>query len=86
LGSGSCEEDDDGGPACVSADHDRRIQWWQEAKFGMFIHWGLYSVIGRHEWAMDMEGIPIPQYEMLAISEVRSKRLVTPFFRTPGGE
>jgi alpha-L-fucosidase len=32
----------------------------------MFIHWGLYSLIGRHEWAMEMEGIPIPQYEMLA--------------------
>ena len=32
----------------------------------MFIHWGLYSVIGRHEWAMEMEGIPIPQYEQLA--------------------
>src|SRR6202171_1450856 len=46
--------------------HARRIQWWQEAKFGMFIHWGLYSLIGRHEWAMEVEGIPIPQYEMLA--------------------
>src|SRR3989441_9992441 len=46
--------------------HERRIQWWQEAKFGMFIHWGLYSVIGRHEWAMEVEGIPIPQYELLA--------------------
>src|SRR5580658_5983068 len=47
-------------------EHERRMQWWQEAKFGMFIHWGLYSVIGRHEWAMEMEGVPIPQYEMLA--------------------
>ena len=46
--------------------HERRIHWWQEARFGMFIHWGLYSVIGRHEWAMEMEGIPIPQYEQLA--------------------
>ena len=53
-------------PQTPPPDHDRRIQWWQEAKFGMFIHWGLYSVIGRHEWAMEMEGIPIPQYEMLA--------------------
>jgi alpha-L-fucosidase len=53
-------------PQAPPPDHDRRIQWWQEAKFGMFIHWGLYSVIGRHEWAMEMEGIPIPQYEMLA--------------------
>lgn len=47
-------------------DHDRRIRWWQEARFGMFIHWGLYSVIGRHEWAMEVEGVPIPQYELLA--------------------
>jgi alpha-L-fucosidase len=24
--------------------HDRRIGWWREARFGMFIHWGLYAV------------------------------------------
>src|SRR5712692_4553685 len=47
-------------------DHERRMTWWHEAKFGMFIHWGLYSVIGRHEWAMEVEGVPIPQYELLA--------------------
>jgi len=29
--------------------HDRRIQWWKEAKFGMFIHWGVYSTAGG-EW------------------------------------
>jgi alpha-L-fucosidase len=29
--------------------HDQRIQWWQEAKFGMFIHWGVYSLPGG-EW------------------------------------
>jgi alpha-L-fucosidase len=42
------------------------MRWWHQAKFGMFIHWGLYSVIGQHEWAMQIEGIPIPQYELLA--------------------
>ena len=47
-------------------EHERRMQWWHTAKFGMFIHWGLYSVIGRHEWAMEVEGVPIPQYEQLA--------------------
>ena len=47
-------------------DRARRMQWWHEAKFGMFIHWGLYSVIGRHEWAMENEGIPVAQYELLA--------------------
>ena len=47
-------------------DRARRMQWWHEAKFGMFIHWGLYSVLGRHEWAMEEEGIPVVEYELLA--------------------
>jgi len=50
----------------VIADRARRMKWWHEAKFGMFIHWGLYSVYGRHEWAMEMEGIPVAEYEQLA--------------------
>jgi alpha-L-fucosidase len=48
------------------ADRDRRMKWWHEARFGMFIHWGLYSVIGQHEWAMEVEGIPVAQYQQLA--------------------
>ena len=48
------------------ADRSRRMKWWHEAKFGMMICWGLYSLIGHHEWAMEMEGIPVPQYEGLA--------------------
>jgi len=43
-----------------------RMRWWHEARFGMFIHWGLYSLIGHQEWVMESEGIPIPQYERLA--------------------
>jgi alpha-L-fucosidase len=50
----------------VVADRERRMKWWHEARFGMFIHWGLYSVIGQHEWAMENEGIPVAQYELLA--------------------
>ncbi|MHB8653616.1 MAG: alpha-L-fucosidase [Terriglobia bacterium] len=50
----------------VQADRARRMKWWHEAKFGMFIHWGLYSTLGRHEWAMEMEGIPVVEYEQLA--------------------
>ncbi len=30
------------------ASRERRMKWWHEARFGMFIHWGLYSVIGQH--------------------------------------
>src|SRR6266704_5558715 len=50
----------------VIADRERRMAWWHEAKFGMFIHWGLYSVLGRHEWVMEMEGIPATEYQELA--------------------
>lgn len=48
------------------AGHDRRIQWWRGAKFGMFVHWGLYSILGREAWAMGDEDIPLDQYERLA--------------------
>jgi alpha-L-fucosidase len=44
----------------------KRIQWWQHARFGMFIHWGVYSVIGRHEWVMNRERIPVKEYEAYA--------------------
>jgi len=47
-------------------DRQRRMQWWHQAKFGMFIHWGLYSLIGRHEWVMENEGIPVSEYAPLA--------------------
>lgn len=50
----------------VQADRVRRMQWWHEATFGMFIHWGLYSVVGRHEWVMENEAIPVTEYEQLA--------------------
>lgn len=46
----------------------RRMQWWNEARFGMFVHWGLYSQLGRHEWVMNRERIPIAEYEKLADS------------------
>ena len=44
----------------------QRMAWWHAAKFGMFIHFGLYSVYGHHEWAMEEEGIPVAEYEQLA--------------------
>src|SRR5438046_2257463 len=53
-------------PSAGDADRQRRMKWWNEARFGMFIHWGLYSVIGRHEWVMENEGIPVSEYAPLA--------------------
>jgi alpha-L-fucosidase len=50
----------------TAASRDKRIAWWREARFGMFIHFGLYSVLGRHEWAMAIENWPVAEYEKLA--------------------
>jgi alpha-L-fucosidase len=50
---------------------DEQIQWWQDAKFGLFIHWGLYSLHGRGEWLMFNEKIPAEEY-------VRSAEQFTP--------
>ena len=47
-------------------DRERRLQWFRQARFGMFIHWGLYSQLGRHEWVMNRERIPLAEYEPLA--------------------
>ncbi len=45
---------------------EERTRWFQEAKFGMFIHWGVYSVIGRHEWARHRFQIPQADYDRYA--------------------
>ncbi len=57
------------------ATHDQRMQWWRDARFGMFIHWGVYSVPAgvwkgeqsRHigEWLMLDYKIPVAEYAEL---------------------
>jgi alpha-L-fucosidase len=50
----------------TAATRDARMQWWREARFGMFIHYGLYSLVGRNEWVMALENMPPAEYEKLA--------------------
>ena len=40
-----------------------RLAWWQDARFGMFIHFGLYAVPARHEWLKTREKIPESKYD-----------------------
>ena len=40
-------------------------KWFKEAKFGLFIHWGVYSVLGDGEWVMNNQNISIKEYERL---------------------
>jgi len=60
----------------TTSQRDARMAWWREARFGMFIHWGLYSVpagtwdgqqipsLG--EWIMNNASIPVADYKALA--------------------
>lgn len=40
--------------------------WWKESRFGMFIHWGIYSQKAKGEWVMYNDRIPVNEYEKLA--------------------
>lgn len=42
------------------------MKWWQDAKFGMFIHWGLYAVPAQGEWYMHKKKVPAEEYAKLA--------------------
>ncbi|MEI9960263.1 MAG: alpha-L-fucosidase [Limisphaerales bacterium] len=59
-----------------AAQRDARMAWWREAKFGMFIHWGVYSVPAgfyhdkpipsNGEWIMHDAKIPMTEYQQFA--------------------
>jgi alpha-L-fucosidase len=40
-------------------------RWFQDAKFGLFIHWGVYSVLGDGEWVMNNRKLTVEEYEKL---------------------
>ena len=55
----------------TAAEHDAHMQWWRNARFGMFIHWGLYAVpagtwngkTGYGEWIRTSAQIPLEKYD-----------------------
>ena len=59
----------------IDTDRERRMKWWHEARFGMFIHFGVYSTIGRHEWVMEKEGMPVAEYERSSPSSSSRNRM-----------
>lgn len=48
-----------------SPENMKSREWFQDARFGLFIHWGVYSVLGDGEWVMNNQQIPISTYEKL---------------------
>lgn len=47
----------------TAAEKIRRMQWFADARFGMFIHWGLYSLPARHEWVKNRERLTSEAYQ-----------------------
>jgi alpha-L-fucosidase len=41
----------------------QRLKWWTDARFGMFIHWGIYALPARHEWVKNYERLTTEQYQ-----------------------
>ncbi len=76
LGAAGGMAQQSGLPQETKEQRDRRMAWWREAKFGMFIHWGIYSIPagewkgkripGIGEWIMHRAQIPVEEYEQLA--------------------
>jgi Alpha-L-fucosidase len=62
--------------SCSPRPQDDRMEWWRDARFGLFIHWGLYAIPagewqgeripGISEWIMARAAIPVKEYEKLA--------------------
>ena len=48
--------------AATAASRDERLAWFREARFGMFVHFGLYAMYGRNEWVWALENIPKEEY------------------------
>jgi len=59
-------------PACaqgadaVPAERTTAREWFRDAKLGMFVHWGVYSLLGQGEWVMQNRSLPASTYEWLA--------------------
>jgi alpha-L-fucosidase len=54
-----------GAPYQPAASNLKNRQWFQDAKFGLFVHWGVYSVLGKGEWVMNNDKMPVSEYQKL---------------------
>jgi alpha-L-fucosidase len=64
------------GPRPADPAREKRLEWFRDAKYGLFIHWGLYAIpagewqgkrsLGLGEWIMNRSKIPVREYEQLA--------------------
>ena len=60
---------------------NEKLKWLQDGKFGLFIHWGLYSGHGQGEWYMNWGKVPISEYRKLAYPESGDEQFTANQFR-----
>lgn len=51
--------------AVLENTRDKRMDWFRKGRFGVIVHYGLYSVLERGEWAIMYDSIPMKEYELL---------------------
>lgn len=52
-------------PAPAESPNAAARRWFEDARFGLFVHWGVYSLLGKGEWVMDRDKIPVAEYRKL---------------------
>jgi hypothetical protein len=53
----------------ITQQDDPAMQWFMDAKFGMFLHWGIYAASGRGEWFFEKDAMPLAQYQKYATNQ-----------------
>ena len=76
LAGGAARVPQTANPPATDPARAKRLEWFREAKYGLFIHWGLYAIpagewkgkrsLGLGEWIMNRSQIPVKEYEQLA--------------------
>jgi alpha-L-fucosidase len=65
AGSQASPVEADDQPAAAPAHNAAARKWFEDAKFGLFVHWGVYSLLGKGEWVMNNNKLPISEYAKL---------------------
>ncbi|NLB68471.1 MAG: alpha-L-fucosidase [Lentisphaerae bacterium] len=52
----------------------KRTDWFEEARYGMFVHWGAYSALGRGEWVLNRERISKEEYTRTAVEVFKAEQ------------
>jgi alpha-L-fucosidase len=53
-------------PEAINPQRSAAREWFRDARFGLFVHWGVYGLLGHGEWVMQNRPVKVPDYEWMA--------------------